>query len=140
MIADTPLSIAAISKGSLCSASKVNQVVKSGKYFYICKQVGAKNKWALSTNKAYLAFKIKTDEELAKLNAEFESQKNAQNEIDAENTQAEKDANNAQAKRDAEIAQEKNDSLSKGTSYNCLIGKYCSIGNIGADCRWVILE
>ena len=119
---------AAISKGQKCQVTKANKVIKSGSNYLICKKTSQNYQWNLSNRKAFKAYKLKIREaKLAKANAEFEAQRDAQAAEDAQAAQAAQAAEAAEAKQDIE----KNQSIGMGASYKCVVGKYCSIGNTG---------
>ncbi len=118
-------SSAAKAEGKKCPAKKVDLIYKAGSSYLLCEQIGTKYKWTLSNKKDYQILKAKLLEDLAKINAEYEARKENQAAADA---QAEADAQAAAA---AQNAKNRIDSLTQGLSYQCVVGKYCSIGNTG---------
>ena len=127
-----PTNAAVITNGQSCSINKVNQIIKSGKSFLICKKTGTKYLWSVSTSKAYKIYRNKlAQEELNRLNAEAEAKQKAQEEKDTESAKAAQDLEDAQAARQYVESQAERDSVSKGAAYRCIVGKFCSIGNIG---------
>ena len=128
----TPANSAVTAKGESCSEKKAEQIIKSKNSYLICKKTGTKYSWRLSTLKAYKNYRGKLAEvELAKLNAEAEAKQKARAEIDAEMQQAAKELEEAMAVRHYVEGQAQRDSMSKGPSYICIVGQYCSVGNVG---------
>ncbi len=127
-----PANSAVIVKGQSCSVKKVEQVIKSGNSYLICKKTGLKYFWNLSTIKAYKAYRAGIAEiELARLNAEAEAKQKVQAAKDLELELAAKDLEEAQAAKRYIENQAERDSVSKGAGYKCVIGKFCSVGNYG---------
>jgi hypothetical protein len=127
-----PANSAVIVKGQSCSVKKVEQVIKSGSSYLICKKTGLKYFWNLSTIKAYKTYRAGIAEiELARLNAEAEAKQKVQAAKDLELELAAKDLEEAQAAKRYMEKQAERDSVSKGAGYKCVVGKYCSVGNVG---------
>jgi hypothetical protein len=128
----TPAFSSVATKGKGCSNKKVEQIVKSGASYLICKKVGGKYLWNVSSMKAYKEYKSRVAEiELARLNAEAEAKQKAQAAKDLELELAAKDLEEAQATKRYIENQPERDSISKGAGYRCTIGKFCSVGNVG---------
>jgi hypothetical protein len=127
-----PANSAVVTKGQSCSMKKVEQIVKSGNTYLICKKAGSKYLWNPSTIKAYKTYKARMAEiELSRLNAEAEARQKEQAAKDLELELAAKDLEEAQAAKRYIENQAERDSVSKGAGYNCVIGKFCSVGNYG---------
>ena len=123
---------AVVLKGQSCAEKKVDQIIKSTNSYLICKKTGSKYIWQISNAKSFKSYREKIAElELARLNAEAEEKQKVQAEKDAEMARASKELEEAQAARQFAESQAQRDSLSKGAAYRCIVGKFCSIGNIG---------
>ena len=128
----TPAFSSVPTKGQNCSMEKIEQIVKSGNAYLICKKAGSKFLWNPSTIKAYKTYKAKMAQiELGRLNAIAEEYQKAQAEKKLEEAQIAKELEEAQAARHYIEGQAQRDSINKGAGYRCLIGKFCSVGNIG---------
>jgi hypothetical protein len=127
-----PANSAVIVKGQSCSIKKVEQIVKSGSSYLVCKKTGLKYFWNLSTIKAYKTYRAGIAEiKLARLNAEAEAKQKIRAAKDLELELAAKDLEEAQAAKRYIENQAERDSVSKGAGYKCVIGKFCSVGNYG---------